>query len=141
MKYKLFATYIFEYKLHAFILKTQIPEIRYERTCIRSKLFEKSYNNQTMIIHWGIKSSRKYRTFHTWKGCLVNIVSSNSCADSQLFPACFKPGVVWKISRIAVTCHFVLRHFNRCNFNRLHFQPLAFSTACKFNRHKFDLFN
>ena len=40
-----------------------------------------------------------------------------------------------------VTCHFVLRHFNRCNFNRSHFQPLAFSTACKFNRHKFDLFN
>ena len=45
-----------------------------------------------------------------------------------------------------VTCHFVLRHFNRCNFNRCnfnrsHFQPLAFSTACKFNRHKFDLFN
>ena len=26
-------------------------------------------------------------------------------------------------------------------FNRSHFQPLAFSTACKFNRHKFDLFN
>ena len=26
-------------------------------------------------------------------------------------------------------------------FNRSHFQPLVFSTACKFNRHKFDLFN
>ena len=26
-------------------------------------------------------------------------------------------------------------------FNRSHFQPLANSTACKFNRHKFDLFN
>ena len=32
------------------------------------------------------------------------------------------------------TCHFVLRHFNRCNFNRLHFQPFTLSTACLFDR-------
>ena len=38
-----------------------------------------------------------------------------------------------------VTCHFVLRHFNRCNFNRcnfnrLHFQPFSLSTAGLFDR-------
>ena len=26
-------------------------------------------------------------------------------------------------------------------FNRSYFRPLAFLTACKFNRHNFDLFN
>ena len=35
---------------------------------------------------------------------------------------------------IRVTCHFVLRHFNRCNFNRSHFQPFTLSTACLFER-------
>ena len=36
--------------------------------------------------------------------------------------------------KIMVTCHFVLRHFNRCNFNRSHFQPFTLSTACLFDR-------
>ena len=35
-----------------------------------------------------------------------------------------------------VTSHFVVRHFNRS-----HFQPLAFSTDCKINHRKLDLFN
>ena len=42
-----------------------------------------------------------------------------------------------------VSGHFVLCHFNRCNLDRSHFQPLAFSfsTACHFNRRKFNRFN
>ena len=55
--------------------------------------------------------------------------------DSNVFRESWSQLTIRKVLR-RVTCQIV-----QCYFNRSHFQPLAFLTACKFNRRKIEKFD